>query len=130
MVPGRGGGRVARLLSNRDWAHGYWERQMHGVAAVAMPPTPARSPRLTPAVAYRLLFLGRRAPPGLRLRSLTGRDLVGVFGIERHVALVAAGQHVERILDAGAISLFTQVDLAALECRGVFHRLHYPHEQR
>src|ERR1700757_283083 len=40
-------------------------------------------------------------PEALALRPLTRRHLFGVFVVVRHIALVAAGQPVQRGLDAG-----------------------------
>src|ERR1700722_4859252 len=70
------------------------------------------------------------AIPLLALRSLTRCYLFGIGVVERHITVVAAGQHVERILDDGAVGLLAQIHLAALECGGVFHRFDHPHEQR
>src|SRR5690242_19879520 len=59
-----------------------------------------------------------------------------VVVVERHISLVAAGQHVDRVLDllgffvalagVSAVALLAQVDLLALERRGVCEFLHHP----
>src|ERR1700741_4455631 len=56
----------------------------------------------------------RPITPNSLLGLLAGLRLVRVLVVERHVALVAAGQHIDRVV-ADVVPLLAQVDLLALE---------------
>src|SRR5690606_20076394 len=71
-----------------------------------------------------------RTPKSLVDGPLAVADLRGVLLVERHVALLAAGEHVERILDVRALPLVAQVDLAALEGGGLLDLVDDPDAQR
>src|SRR6202012_4444309 len=61
---------------------------------------------------------GLEARRTLALRPLTLGDLFGVVVVIGHIAFVAPGQHVQRVLHVLAVGLVAQLHLAALERRG------------
>src|ERR1700758_1120134 len=96
----------ASMVPGRRMVPGFrlpWARAANGCATraqyrgVSSPPAHIERRRCT--------LDGVSDPSRSALRSLTRRHFLGVFVVVRHIALVAAGQRVERVLHLLAVGL-------------------------